>query len=92
MKRRIFGLENEYGLGSLHLIEVTSLGAVPAAPLVGEAQRAAKVPQPAPPLDPFDQRTVFEAALRDYGWIPGTSVAIAYRYAEDASTASGCRP
>jgi putative ABC transport system substrate-binding protein len=39
-------------------------------------------PGPAPPLDPFDQRTVFEAALRDFGWVPGTSVSIAYRYAE----------
>jgi hypothetical protein len=78
---------------------VTGLGALLAAPFVAEAQRAAKVlrvgvlsPGPAPPLDPFDQRTAFEAALRDFGWIPGTSVAIAYRYAEDASTASGCRP
>ena len=33
-------------------------------------------------MDPFDQRTVFETALRGLGWVPGASVTIEYRYAQ----------
>jgi putative ABC transport system substrate-binding protein len=34
-----------------------------------------------PPNDPFDQRAIFEAGLRDLGWNPGATITIEYRYA-----------
>src|SRR5262249_13425295 len=34
-----------------------------------------------PPNDPFDQRAIFEAGLRDLGWRPAVTIAIEYRYA-----------
>src|SRR6267143_3726834 len=60
-----------------------------AAPLVAEAQQAAKVPRVgvlspgnAPPDDPFPQREAFEGGLRNLGWTPGTNISIEYRYAK----------
>ena len=67
---------------------LTSLAGALAAPLAGEAQTAKPPrvgvlsPGVPPPMDPFDQRTVFESALRELGRVPGTSVTIEYRYAQ----------
>ena len=58
------------------------------APLVVEAQQAAKVPRVGvlrpgnPPPNDFGQREAFEGGLRDLGWTPWTNILIEYRYAE----------
>src|SRR5215468_9946309 len=67
---------------------VIGLGAVLAASLAAEAQQAGQVPRVGvlspgypPPNDPFDQRAIFEAGLRDLGWRPPVTITIEYRYA-----------
>jgi putative ABC transport system substrate-binding protein len=58
------------------------------APLLVEAQQAAKVPRVGvlrpgnPPPGDFGQREAFEGGLRDLGLTPGTRILIEYRYAE----------
>jgi putative ABC transport system substrate-binding protein len=67
---------------------VTGLAAVLAAPLAVDAQQSGQVPRVGvlspgypPPNDPFDQRAIFEAGLRDLGWKPAVTINIEYRYA-----------
>ncbi len=59
------------------------------APLAAEAQPTGKVPRVGvlsptnpPPRDSVRHREIFESALRELGWTPGTNIVIDYRYAE----------
>ena len=67
---------------------VTGLGAVLGAPLVAEAQAAKRIPRIGVLFTgtvretPTVQREPFERGLRDLGWLPGTNIAIEYRFGE----------
>ena len=66
---------------------VTGLGVLLAAPLVAQAQPAGKLPcvgflMSTSPTTIGDRVAAFREGLRELGWVEGTNIAVAYRWAE----------